>query len=315
MIAKGRNRSRFLLQVHHKFILLIFFLLLNGCETQQEKFQNYLKTSVQTRMAACGSGIETQNEHSIGFLYKTYREYTSQAKKGVLMANIRETLETSLFKNIPPGDRLTAFQIYVNCLDKESNKQKYLVAEYNNKQITESEIILDLNSYAVKLDGDWRPAIGLTAELFFPKDSATRPPWDLVPTLSIGFTSWSRDSSYTTLTGLQPTHFSQDNNFYYADVGARKYLQFGNATNIYFGASIGFTFETEEKNYANLYPTLLFGTEYYPGDFKVAFDLGYSNFRLNEKNISFNSFGNASIINDTTNISGIKLGISIGKSF
>lgn len=99
--------------MRHFFRFLLFMklgLLLEGCHSDQGITNDVLRE----RVIACGAGF---SDETIGSLDASYGAHTLN---GALNGQFKDQARAIIFSEIPPQDRLKAYEDYIKCIEFKS---------------------------------------------------------------------------------------------------------------------------------------------------------------------------------------------------
>jgi hypothetical protein len=172
-----------------------------------------------------------------------------------------------------------------------------------------SQLTIGLSPFTAYLDKEFHPGILLSAEVVYGKTLGFIS--GLAPTFEIGTLSFKKDVTYSTLPGQPDTSFQEDNDLQFVGAGLKTYFNLSEDIHGYIGGVGGYSRETESNGTEGWYYNLVGGIAFYPWDIKTAIDVRYVFCEVSEKNIQFNSFGDADVTRETNNYGGFSLGLLI----
>ncbi|OJX10532.1 MAG: hypothetical protein BGO77_02985 [Caedibacter sp. 37-49] len=95
----------------NKYIYFIEVCFLSGCSFQNQEIRNQ---ALRDRVIACGAGFSDSALGSLGASYAAY-PFEAQASTG-----FRTSAREIIFSELPPQDRLKAYQNYITCIESNT---------------------------------------------------------------------------------------------------------------------------------------------------------------------------------------------------
>ncbi|MBI2706949.1 MAG: hypothetical protein HYX35_01315 [Proteobacteria bacterium] len=94
-----------------KFSFLILACCLSGCFFKNQEIEN---SSLRDKVLACGAGF---SDAAVASLDAAYMSSSFEAKAN---ANFHESAKEIIFSELPPQDRLKAYEDYIRCIESSA---------------------------------------------------------------------------------------------------------------------------------------------------------------------------------------------------